>query len=43
MLDEAAVEEFKVTLRGELVRPGDQDYDDLLLPPGRDPLVFGHG
>src|SRR5215210_4208152 len=28
MLDEAAVEEFKGTLRGELIQPGDSDYDE---------------
>src|SRR5215218_4437569 len=28
MLDEATVEEFRVSLRGELIQPGDEDYDE---------------
>jgi FAD/FMN-containing dehydrogenase len=29
MLDEAAVEQFKVALRGELIQPGEPDYDEV--------------
>ncbi len=28
ILDEATIQEFKASLRGELVRPGDKDYDN---------------
>src|SRR3712207_9326733 len=28
MLDEATVEQFKADLRGELIQPGDPDYDE---------------
>ena len=27
-LEEAAIQEFKTTLRGELLRPGEDSYDD---------------
>ena len=27
-LEEAAIQEFKATLRGELLRPGEDGYDD---------------
>src|ERR671916_3130834 len=28
MLDEATIEQLKVDLRGELIQPGDKDYDE---------------
>ncbi len=29
VLDEATIQEFKVSLRGELIRPGDKNYDNV--------------